>query len=72
MDDYILPFKMNKYNEYEWIINDKLIMKKMKLIHRGMCICYDNFGNWNILLFPHGFSMSLAVYPGTCDCNTLF
>ena len=66
IDDYIFPIKMSQYNKYEWIINDKSEMEKMKSFSPGMPICSDNFGcdnNWTVLFFPKGFRRD-AEHPG--------
>ena len=58
INDYILPIKMNKYDEYEWIINDKLEMERMKSMQPGMSSTSKTFGydnNWIIHLSPTGW-----------------
>ena len=65
-NDYILETKMNEYDEYEWIINDKKQMQKMKSMYSGMALMSDTFGyddNWTVHILPSGFRRN-AKYPG--------
>ena len=56
--DFVLPIKLKKCSEYQWIIAGKAALQRMRSMHPGMSICCDNFGvdnNWTVQLFPYGF-----------------
>ena len=59
------PIKMSKYTEYEWIIDDKEQIERIRNMDVGFGECSDNIdnNNWVIRVKPKGFSR-IPKYPG--------